>query len=121
MHAIIHPADLQDRDGSLLLLFTLLGLFASPAKVFADGGYLGPRIEPGAAKLLTTMRVEIVKRADAAKGFVFLPRRWVVERTLAWLDRCRCLAKDFENRTRNPLAFLKLASICLMLRKLCNC
>ncbi len=82
-HAIVHPADLQDRDGGLLLLSTLLGLFPSLAKVFADGGYLGPRVEPGAGKLLTTMRVEIVKRSDAAKGFVVLHRRWVVERTLA--------------------------------------
>ena len=63
------------------------------------------------------MRIEIVKHADAANGFVVLPGRWVVERTLAWLDRCRRLAKDFENRTRNALAFLKLASIRLMLLK----
>ncbi len=63
------------------------------------------------------MRIEIVKHADAAKGFVVSPSRWVVERTLAWLDRCRRLAKDFENRKRNALAFLKLASIRLILLK----
>lgn len=67
MHAIAHPADVQDRDGGLLLLSTLFGLFPSLAKVVADGGYLGPRFEQGAARLLTTMRVEIVKRSDAAK------------------------------------------------------
>jgi hypothetical protein len=55
-----------------------------------------------------------------AKGFVPLPKRWIVERTLAWLNRCRRLAKDWENLNRNALAFLKLASIRLMLRKLCN-
>jgi len=59
------------------------------------------------------------QRSDQAKGFELLPRRWVVERTFAWLNRCRRLAKDFENLAQNALAFLRLASIRLMLRKLC--
>jgi len=63
---------------------------------------------------------EIVKRSDQIKGFVALPKRWIAERTIAWLNRCRRLAKDWENLNRNALAFLKLASIRLMLRKLCN-
>jgi transposase len=63
---------------------------------------------------------DLFKRSDPAKGFEVLPRRWVVERTFAWLNRCRRLAKDFENRSRNPLTFIKLASIQLMLRKLGN-
>jgi transposase len=54
------------------------------------------------------------------KGFVVLPKRWIVERTLAWLNRCRRLAKDFENRLRYALAFVHLAAIRLMVRKLCN-
>ncbi|SJM32269.1 transposase (fragment) [Mesorhizobium delmotii] len=62
----------------------------------------------------------IVKRPDGAKGFEVLPRRWVVERTFSWLGRCRRLAKDFENLSRNALALLKLASIRLMLRRLCS-
>src|ERR1700745_2391315 len=61
-----------------------------------------------------------VKRSDQAKGFVVLPKRWIVERTLAWLNRCRRLTKDWENLNRTALAFLRLASIRLMLRKLCN-
>jgi Transposase DDE domain len=60
----------------------------------------------------------IIKRSDQAQAFELLPRRWVVERTFAWLNRCRRLAKDFDNLTRNALAFLRLASIRLMLRKL---
>ena len=120
MQAIVHPADIQDRDGGLLLLATLFGLYPFLKKIFADGGYQGPVFQQGAAKLLSCADVEIVKRSDTAKGFVLLPRRWVVERTLAWLGRCRRLAKDFETRTRNALAFLKLASIRLMIRKLCN-
>jgi transposase len=120
MHAIVHPADIQDRDGGVLLLSTLFGLYPFLRKLFADGGYQGPIFEQATTALMAEMAVEIVKRSDAAKGFVVLPRRWVVERSFAWLNRCRRLAKDFENRTRNALAFLKLASIRLMLRKLCN-
>ena len=66
------------------------------------------------------LKTEIVKRSDQLKGFVVLPRRWIVERTIAWLNRCRRLAKDWENLNRTALAFLKLASIRFMLRKLCN-
>src|SRR5262249_54704299 len=72
------------------------------------------------AIFLPRLETEIVKRSDRTKGFVVLPRRWVVERTFAWLNRCRRLAKDWENLNRNALAFLRLASIRLMLRKLCN-
>jgi transposase len=61
-----------------------------------------------------------VKRSDQAVGFEVLARRWVVERTLAWLNRCRRLAKDLENLTKSAVAFIRLASIRLMLRKLCN-
>jgi transposase len=61
-----------------------------------------------------------LERSDQAKRFVVLPKRWIVERTLAWLNRCRRLTKDWENLNRTALAFLRLASIRLMLRKLCN-
>ena len=110
LHAIVHPADIQDRDGGVLLLSTLFGMYPFLVKLFADA----------VAKHLPHLAIEIVKRSDQAKGFVVLPMRWVVERTLAWLNRCRRLAKDFENLTDNALAFLRLASIRLMLRRLCN-
>jgi transposase len=120
MKALVHPADIQDRDGGILLLATLFSLYPFVRKIFADAGYQGPVFENGVANIMTQAQVEIVKRSDSVKGFVLLPRRWVVERTLAWLNRCRRLAKDWENKTRNALAFLQLASIRLMLRKLCN-
>ena len=63
--------------------------------------------------------IEIVKRPDGAKGFVVIARRWVVERTFAWLGRCRRLAKDWERLNQNARAFLLWASVRLMLRKLC--
>jgi transposase len=87
-------------------------------KLFADGGYQGPEFQKALTRILP--QIKSVKRSDHAKGFVVLPRRWVVERTIAWLNRCRRLAKDWENLNRKALAFLRLASIRLMLRKLCN-
>jgi transposase len=120
LHAVVHPADIQDRDGGVLVLSTLFGLYPFLRKLFADAGYQGPKFANGAAAALPGLSIEIVKRSDAVTGFKVLPRRWVVERTLAWLNRCRRLAKDFENRTYNALAFLQLASIRLMLRKLFN-
>jgi transposase len=120
LHATVHPADIQDRDGGVLLLSTLFGLYPFLVKLFADAGYQGPQFATAVAKVLPHLSVEIVKRSDHASGFIVLSMRWVVERTLAWLNRCRRLAKDFENLSRNALAFLQLASIRLMLRKLCN-
>jgi transposase len=120
LHAIVHTADIQDRDGGALLLATLFGRFPFLLKLYADGGYQGPEFQHAVAKILRRVNIEIVKRSDQAKGFVVLPKRWIVERTLAWLNRCRRLAKDWENLNRKALAFLRLASIRLMLRKLCN-
>jgi len=120
LHAIVHPADIQDRDGGILLLATLFGIHPFLKKLFADGGYQGPEFQKALTKILPHLETEIVKRSDQARGFVVLPRRWVVERTIAWLNRCRRLAKDWENLNRKALAFLRLASIRLMLRKLCN-
>ena len=120
LHAIVHPADIQDRDGGIVLLSTLFGLYPFLKKLFADGAYQGPVFQQDLAKTLPHLETEIVKRSDTAKGFVVVPRRWVVERTLAWLNRCRRLAKDWENLNLKALAFLRLASIRLMLRRLCN-
>ena len=99
---------------------TLFGMFPFLNKLFADGGYQGPQFANALTKLLPHLNVEIVKRSDQARGFTVLPKRWIVERTIAWLNRCRRLAKDWENLNRKALAFLRLASIRLMLRKLCN-
>ena len=111
LHAIVHPANIQDRDGGILLLATLFGMYPFLKKLFADGGYQGPEFQKALAKILPHLETEIVKRSDHAKGFAVLPRRWVVERTIAWLNRCRRLAKDWENLNRKALAFLRLASI----------
>jgi transposase len=120
LHAIVHAANIQDREGGILLLTALADRFPLLEKLFADGAYQGPRFRQAVAKVRAHLKTEIVTRSDQIKGFVVLPKRWIVERTIAWLNRCRRLAKDFENRTRHALAFVYLASIRLMVRKLCN-
>jgi len=120
LHAIVHPANIQDRDGGILLLATLGERFPLLAKLFADGAYQGPQFRQALTQVRAHLKTEIVTRSDQQKGFVALPKRWLVERTLAWLNRCRRLAKDFENRIRYATAFVFLASIRLMVRKLCN-
>ena len=84
-------------------------------EIIADSAYQGPVFHRALAGILPDLETEIVKRSDRVKGFVVQPRRWVVERTIAWLNRCGPLAKDWENLNRNALAFIKLASIRLML------
>lgn len=96
LHAIVHPADIQDRDGGVLVMATLFGLHPFLRKLYADGGYQGPQFQSGLRQAMQQVEVEIVKRSDMAKGFTVLPRRWIVERTIAWLNRCRRLAKDWE-------------------------
>src|SRR5436190_9820966 len=120
LHALVHSADIQDRDGGVLVMATLFGLHPFLLKLYADGGYQGPIFQSAACKILRQIDVEIVKRSDKANGFAVLPKRWIVERTIAWLSRCRRLAKDWECLNRKALAFLRLASIRLMLRKLCQ-
>jgi transposase len=120
MHAIVHAADIQDRDGGAALMVTLFGAFPFLTRLFADGGYQGPQFKSAIRRALAAVTVEIAKRSDQAKAFVVLPKRWIGERTFAWLGRCRRLAKDWECLNRKALAFLRLASIRLMLRKLCN-
>jgi transposase len=114
---IVHPADVQDRDGAPWLLESVSSLYPWLRYVFADGGYAGDKLK-GALEGLGKWTLEIVKRSDAAKGFVLLPRRWVVERTIAWLNRNRRLAKDVEATIESSVTWLYIASVKLMSRRL---
>ena len=91
--------------------------FASLKKALADGGYQG-KATADDVQAEAGIPLEIVKRSDTAKGFVLLPKRWIVERTFGWLGRCRRLAKDFENLTRSHVGFIILAMIRLMTRRI---
>jgi transposase len=80
MHALVHPADIQDRDGGVLVMATLFGLYPFLLKLYADGGYQGPVFQAGLRRVCRQVEVEIVKRSDHAKGFAVLPKRWIVVR-----------------------------------------
>ena len=103
LHAIVHSAGIQDRDGGIMLLATLSGRVSIIAKLFADSAYQGPIFGSAlGGEVLPGLETEIVERSDQAKGFVRLPKRWIVERTIAWLNRCRRLAKDGKISTAMP-------------------
>ncbi len=115
--AIVHTADIQDRDGAPMVLAAIRTSFPWLRHIFADGAYAGEKLET-ALKGKGEWTFEIIKRSDTAKGFELLPRRWVVERTLAWFGRNRRLAKDFEETIESSTAWLLLASLQLMARRI---
>ena len=114
---IVHAAGVQDRDGAPLVLKSIRQAFPWMRHIFADGAYAGPKLKGALAKI-GDWTLEIVKRSDSAKGFEVLPRRWVVERTFAWLGRCRRLAKDFEKSIASAEAWITIAHIRLVTRRL---
>lgn len=116
LDGLVHPADIQDRDGAPGLIERCRDAYPSLARCFADGGYAGQKLETAIAHL-DRLAIEIIKRSDIP-GFVVLPRRWVVERTIAWLNRCRRLAKDWEASTASSEAWLVIASIRRMTRRI---
>ena len=89
MAIVVHAADIQDRDGARLVLSKLKGHFSRLSLIWADGGYAG-RLLDWAAEFGNWL-LQIVKRSDDMQGFEVLPRRWVVERTLSWLESVSAL------------------------------
>ena len=117
MRVVVHSAAIQDRDGAGLVLDKIRRRFPWLKLIWGDGGYNAWQVDAAVAKV-PRLRLEIVKRSDDVKGFVVLPRRWVVERTFSWFGRNRRLAKDFENLADTLATFVTLASIQLALRRL---
>jgi putative transposase len=113
---VVHPANLQDRDGAKLVLAKLVGWLPRLKLIWADGGYAGQLI--GWVKDLGGWLLQIVKRCDDVKGFVILPKRWIVERTFGWFGRYRRLSKDYEALTDSSESMIYLAMIHLMVRRL---
>jgi transposase len=117
LNVVVLPADIQDRDGAFELLRWARRLFPFIERIFADGGYRGEKMALVVAHT-GAWKLEIVKRSDTAKGFEVVPKRWIVERTFAWISRCRRLARDFERYAHTTVAFVRLAMIRIMLRRL---
>jgi putative transposase len=117
MRVIVHSAGIQDRDGAALVLDKIRQRFNWLELVWADGGYNARQVTEAVAKQ-PSLRIEIIKRSGDMKGFVVLPRRWVVERTFSWFGRNRRLAKDYENLAATLATFVTLAAIQLGIRRL---
>lgn len=114
---MVHSADIQDRDGAPDLLKSIRNRWPWLLHIFADGGYAGDKLKKRLQKI-GKWTLEIIKRSDRAKGFEILPRRWVVERTFAWLGRCRRLAKDFEKSIASAEAWITIAHIRMLTRRI---
>lgn len=113
----VHTADIQDRDGAAGVIGDAKDSFPTLSLLYADGGYAGDRLD---VEMIRTdgPAIEIVRRKGEAKGFVVIARRWVVERTLAWIGRCRRLAKDWETSIASSEAWTLIASIRRLSRRI---
>lgn len=111
----VHPADIQDRDGAKGVLKRSRARFPFVEKVYADGGYAGRLVQW--AQDETHVALEIVKRPPGAKGFVVIRRRWVVERTFAWIMKCRRLVRDYEQLTAVAETLITIAAIATLVRR----
>lgn len=113
---VVHAANVQDRDGARWVLQKLVGRFDRWLVIWADGGYAGQLIEW--TWNLGGWLLSIVKRNDDIKGFAVIPKRWIVERTFAWLGKYRRLSKDYETLVESSEAMIKIAMMNLMLHRL---
>jgi putative transposase len=113
---VVHPADVQDRDGAKLVLRKIRKLYPRLKLIWADGGYAGKLIEW--AKSLGGWVLEIVKRSDSVAGFAVLPKRWIVERTFGWIGRYRRMSKDYEALPATSESMIYLLMINVMVHRL---
>jgi len=113
---VVHGADIQDRDGAAEVLSSIRHRYPWLRHVFADGGYGGDKLK-GRLTKVGQWTLQIIKRSDRATGFEVLPRRWVVDRTFAWLGRCRRLAKDYEKTIASAEARIFVANLRILTRR----
>ena len=109
---------MQDRDGAPAVILAVLEKAPRIKKIWADGGCRGEKLASALKKLGIGSDLEIVKKSKDVKSFTVLHRRWVVERTFAWMSRCRRLAKDCERSLENSLAWARLAACRFMMRRI---
>ena len=116
---MVTGAHVQDRDGAKSLLAVLRHQCSRLRHIWADGAYAGALVDwVRALRPHRPIRLEITKRSDRLKGFVVIPKRWIVERTFGWLNRYRRLSKDYEYDTETSEAMIRVAMIHLMVRRL---
>ena len=113
---VVHAANIQDRDGAKLVLAKLLGRFPRLQVIWADAAYAGRLV--AWAWITGNWVINVVRRRPDSHSFEVLPRRWVVERTLAWLGRCRRLSKDYEELPETGETWIHVAMVHLMLKRL---
>ncbi len=113
---VVHEASVQDRDG--VVIRAMLEKTPTVIRLWADGGYQGPKLASTLQEMGLAELVEIVNKLKESKGFMVIPRRWVVERTFAWMSRCRRLAKDFERTLESSLAWVQLAACRFLMRRI---
>jgi putative transposase len=113
---VVHAANVQDRDGAKLVLATLVGRVPRLRLLWADGGYAGALLAWALA--VGGWVIKLVQKPHGATTFAVLPKRWIVERTFAWLGRCRRLSKDYEALPATSEAWIRIAMIHLMLKRL---
>lgn len=118
---VVTAASVQDRDGAMYLLAILRSKFSRLRLIWADQAYTGDLVAwLWGLRPWRKVRLEIVKRPEGTKGFLLLPKRWVVERTFAWLGRYRRLSKDYEYLTQTSEAMIRVAMIRLMVHRLAH-
>lgn len=116
LKVVVHPADIQDRDGARLVFRNIKTYFFKLKVIWADGGYAGKLVEW--AKKTHGWKIDIIKRSDHRKGFYVLPKRWIVERTFSWFENYRRLTKDYEYDIKTSEVMLYIAMTHLMVRRL---
>lgn len=111
LFGLVHTANIQDRDGAVEVIRSTCESWPTVSHLFADGGYAGNKLSCALLNMEPSPTLEIVRRPNNANGFIVIARRWVVERTFAWLGRCRRLAKDWERTLSSANAWLTIAAI----------
>ena len=115
---LVHPANIQDRDGAKMLLRLLTERFGWLKLIWADGGYAGKLVEwVHSLRRKRRIRLDIVRRSEDTNGFRVLPKRWIVERTFGWLSKYRRMSKDYETTTESSVAMIHIAMTRLMLNR----
>ena len=116
MTVVVHAADIQDRDGGLLVLQNIISKFSNLKLIWVDGGYRGDFLS--FAKTLFNRTMEVVLRTDTDPSFKVVKKRWVVERTFSWLGNYRRHSKDYERLPESSEAMVYISMIHLMVRRI---